>query len=94
MSSVAESIFALESTSPHRVAFNLERVMRTRYVIDDFQQTYFVINSFSDLLEECYQDFGALYDRLETLHEIEPSELVPDDEVINRGDLEYFKKSN
>jgi phenylalanine-4-hydroxylase len=36
MSSVAEIVFAFESASPHRVAFNLERVMRTRYVIDTF----------------------------------------------------------
>jgi phenylalanine-4-hydroxylase len=75
MSSVAESVFALESKSPHRVAFNLERVMRTRYVIDDFQQIYFVISSFKNLLEECYQDFGMLYDRLEALPDIEPTEL-------------------
>jgi phenylalanine-4-hydroxylase len=94
LSSVAESVFALESESPHRVAFNLDRIMRTRHVIDDFQQIYFVINSFSDLLEQCYQDFGALYDRMETLQEFEPSELVPDDEVINRGTLEYFKQRN
>jgi CRP-like cAMP-binding protein len=40
MSSAGESIFALDSDSPNRIAFNLERVMRTKYVIDDFQQTY------------------------------------------------------
>ena len=46
MSSKTESVFALENASPNRVAFNLERVMRTNYIIDDFQQTYFVIDSF------------------------------------------------
>jgi phenylalanine-4-hydroxylase len=45
LSSVAESVFALESSSPNRVAFDLERIMRTQYAIDDFQQTYFVIAS-------------------------------------------------
>jgi phenylalanine-4-hydroxylase len=44
-------------------------------VIDDFQQIYFVISSFKNLLEECYQDFGMLYDRLEALPDIEPTEL-------------------
>jgi phenylalanine-4-hydroxylase len=92
MSSVAESVFALESKSPHRVAFNLERVMRTIYVIDNFQQIYFVISSFENLLEECYQDFGALYDRMETLPDLEPTELVAGDEVMTRGTLEQFKK--
>jgi phenylalanine-4-hydroxylase len=87
LSSVAESIFALESKSPHRVAFNLERVMRTRYVIDDFQQIYFVISSFENMLAECYQDFGTLYDRLETLPDIEPPELATGDEVITRVTL-------
>jgi phenylalanine-4-hydroxylase len=38
MSSATESVFALESDSPNRIAFDLERVMRTKYLIDDFQQ--------------------------------------------------------
>jgi phenylalanine-4-hydroxylase len=92
MSSVAESVFALDSASPHRVAFNLERVMRTRYVIADFQQIYFVISSFESLLKQCYQDFGPLYERLETLPDIEPRELVEGDKVISRGTLQHFKK--
>ena len=91
LSSIAESVFALESKSPHRVAFNLERVMRTRYVIDDFQQIYFVISSFESLLEQCYQDFAMLYERLEALPDIEPRELVVGDEVITTGTLEHFK---
>ena len=60
----AETLFSLEDSSPNRVAFNLERVMRTNYIIDDFQQTYFVIDSFEKLLADCYQDFGPIYDRL------------------------------
>jgi hypothetical protein len=38
--------------------------MRTKYAIDDFQQTYFVIESFEKLLAGCYQDFALLYERL------------------------------
>jgi phenylalanine-4-hydroxylase len=91
-SSAAESIFALESNSPNRVAFNLERVMRTKYMIDDFQQTYFVIDSFDKLLEECYQDFGPLYERIRTAADIEAHELIDDDEVLTRGTLAYFKE--
>jgi phenylalanine-4-hydroxylase len=91
MSSTAESAFALEDASPHRIAFDLERVMRTNYIIDDFQQTYFVIDSFEKLLKDCYQDFGALYDRLAAASDIEADELVPGDKIINRGTLAYFK---
>lgn len=91
MSSVAESAFALESDSPNRVLFDLARVMRTRYIIDDFQQVYFVIDSFRGLLDECYRDFGPLYERMATASDIEPYALIEGDAVITRGTLDYFK---
>jgi phenylalanine-4-hydroxylase len=91
MSSTGESIFALESDSPHRIAFDLERVMRTKYIIDDFQQTYFVIDSFEKLLQQCYQDFGPIYERLATAADIEAGALVPGDKVLTRGTLAYFE---
>jgi len=92
MSSYTESVFALESDSPNRLAFNLERVMRTKYIIDDFQQTYFVITSFDKLLEECYQDFGPLYERLRTATDIEAHELLDGDDLLSKGTLAYFKE--
>jgi phenylalanine-4-hydroxylase len=66
--------------------------MRTKYIIDDFQQTYFVINGFEKLLAACYEDFGPLYERLASATDIEADELVPGDAVVTRGTLEYFKK--
>ncbi|HBN93446.1 MAG TPA: phenylalanine 4-monooxygenase, partial [Hyphomonas sp.] len=54
LSSPNETVFALEDDSPNRVAFDLQRIMRTKYIIDDFQQTYFVIDSFDALLDACY----------------------------------------
>jgi phenylalanine-4-hydroxylase len=90
MSSTAEARFSLEDPSPNRVAFDLERVMRTRYAIDDFQQTYFVIDNFDDLVRLCLEDFGALYDRLRQGAEFEPQEIVDGDMVLSRGTLEYF----
>jgi phenylalanine-4-hydroxylase len=92
MSSTTESVFALDDASPNRIAFNLERVMRTKYIIDDFQQTYFVIESFEKLLEECYRDFGPLYERLKSAADIEAHEIVPGDKVVTRGTLAYFKR--
>jgi phenylalanine-4-hydroxylase len=94
MSSATESVFALENPSPHRVAFDLERVMRTKYIIDDFQQTYFVIDSFERLLDACYQDFGPLYQRLATASGIEADELVPGDKLISQGTLDYFRRKS
>jgi len=90
MSSATESVFALTDPSPHRIAFNLERVMRTKYIIDDFQQTYFVVASFERLLEECYRDFGPLYERLAQADDIEPHELLEGDKVLNTGTLRFF----
>jgi phenylalanine-4-hydroxylase len=92
MSSPAETVFALDDPSPNRVMFNLERVMRTKYVIDDFQQTYFIIESFEKLVEECMKDFGALYGRLKNAPDIEAHDLASGDQVIARGTMEYFRK--
>lgn len=91
LSSATESVFALDDGSPNRVGFDLERVMRTNYIIDDFQQTYFVIDSFDKLLEASYRDFGPLYARLGTAADIEADQLIADDHVITRGSLAYFK---
>ena len=91
MSSMTESVFALDDASPHRVAFDLERVMRTNYIIDDFQKTYFVIDSFQALLDACYRDFGPIYAWIGTASDIDPHELVESDRIVSRGTLAYFR---
>ncbi|MEO1019628.1 MAG: phenylalanine 4-monooxygenase, partial [Pseudomonadota bacterium] len=90
MSSAAEARFALESDSPNRIAFDLERAMCTKALIDDFQQTYFVIDSFDALLDACSQDFGPIYERLAGKELYEPHEIVEGDAVIHQGTREYF----
>ncbi|MFY0613589.1 MAG: phenylalanine 4-monooxygenase [Hyphomicrobiaceae bacterium] len=90
MSSTAESVFALEDPSPNRVQFDLTRVMRTNYIIDDFQQTYFVIDSFEELVAACTEDFGDVYDALRDLSDIEAQELRDGDDVIHSGTMAYF----
>ncbi|HET9159143.1 MAG TPA: phenylalanine 4-monooxygenase [Caulobacteraceae bacterium] len=90
LSSFGESRFALEDPSPNRVEFDLMRVMRTKYRIDDFQQTYFVIDSFADLLRKTVgTDFAPLYGALEHLPDIEPFELIDTDRVVTRGDQSH-----
>jgi phenylalanine-4-hydroxylase len=72
-SSRTESIYALENPAPNRIGFDLMRVMRTHYRIDDFQQTYFVIDSFEDLLRQTVEtDFAPLYAALENMEDIAP----------------------
>lgn len=90
VSSAAESVFALESPSPNRIAFDLKRVMRTRYRIDDFQQAYFVIPSFEALLAQTLEtDFAPLYRELDTLPELNPADLLPEDRILQRGTQEH-----
>jgi phenylalanine-4-hydroxylase len=84
-SSASESVFALDDASPHRVGFDLPRVMRTRFRIDDFQETYFVVRHLDDLLELAQVDFAPLYDQVQALPEIDPWQLVDGDRVIQRG---------
>lgn len=91
LSSPKESVFSLEAPSPNRVAFDLARVMRTKYVIDDFQQTYFVIESFEALLDTCYDDFGDIYANVKGASDIEAHALDAGDEIIARGTLAYFR---
>lgn len=91
-SSYGESIFALDDPSPNRIGFDLERVMCTRYRIDDYQQTYFVIDSFEDLVAQTRDaDFGPLYERLRGRPAIEVADLMADDQVLTRGTQAYAR---
>ena len=84
-SSRAESVFALDDPSPNRVRFDLERVMRTRYRIDDFQETYFVLDSLEQLLELARIDFEPIYARVGRLVSLEPGDINATDTLITRG---------
>ena len=62
LSSKGETVYSIESPEPRRVAFELLRVMRTEYRIDDFQRIYFVLDSFEQLFDACYNtDFAPIY---------------------------------
>ena len=90
VSSFAESVFALDSDSPNRIGFDLARVMRTDYRIDDFQQNYFVIDSLEQLLDTTVNtDFAPLYAKNAALPPIPIADFLPDDEVITRGTQDY-----
>ena len=92
VSSHTESIFATEDTSPNRIGFDLMRVMRTKYRIDDFQQTYFVIDSFEDLLDQTLNaDFGPLYTELGGQADIEVETILPSDKIYTRGTQAYAR---
>ena len=90
VSSRGESLFALDDPSPNRIAFDMERVMRTKYRIDDYQQAYFVIESFEQLLHATLDtDFAPLYAKLAGLPDLEVADILPEDKVITRGTQAY-----
>ena len=92
VSSFGESKFALDDSSPNRLCFDLARVMRTPYRIDDYQQGYFVIDSFESLLRTTLDtDFAPLYAQLAALPDLRIDETTPEDRVLTRGTQAYAK---
>ena len=92
VSSYGESLFALDDDSPNRIGFDLERIMRTEYRIDDYQQSYFVIDSYDQLLRSTVDtDFAPLYARLAAASDIGVAELGSDDIVVTRGTQAYAR---
>ena len=88
-SSASESVFALDDASPNRVRFDLQRVMRTHYRIDDFQETYFVIDNLDELLRLASIDFGPLYAQVQGQPEYAPGQILAEDTVLSRGTGRY-----
>ena len=92
VSSATESVFSLEDASPNRLGFDLERVMKTLYRIDDFQQVYFVIDSIEALKAVTLQDFGPIYERLQGAEDLPIEAVLPSDTVYTRGTQAYASK--
>jgi phenylalanine-4-hydroxylase len=88
-SSATESVFALDDSSPNRIGFDLERVMRTDYRIDDFQETYFVVRNLDELLELASIDFDPVYKRVAGLPDFDPGAVLSTDRVLTRGTGRY-----
>jgi phenylalanine-4-hydroxylase len=84
-SSFSETGFCLENRASNLLRFDVERVMRTRYRIDDFQESYFVLPSLEALLDLADVDFVPLYERLDGQSLLEPNTVLNDGEVIRRG---------
>lgn len=92
VSSYGESLFALDDPSPNRLGFDVRRLMRTKYRIDDYQQNYFVIDSFEDLLRQTLEtDFGPIYAELADAPDIEIETILPTDKVYTNGTQAYAR---
>lgn len=93
LSSNTESVFSLDSPSPHRIGFDLKRMLQTHYQIDDFQDNYFVIDNFKQLFDETYEDFTPIYKELDGAPEYSAGTLLPTDRVITKGTGVYAKEA-
>jgi phenylalanine-4-hydroxylase len=85
VSSKGESIHCLDSAAPNRIGFDLLRIMRTRYRIDTYQKTYFVIDSFDQLMQATLPDFTPLYASLAAQGSIPAGDIIDGDDVVHRG---------
>jgi phenylalanine-4-hydroxylase len=73
LSSGGELAYCVDDPRPRRRPFDLERIMRTEYRIDRYQDTYFLIDSFEQLMRETAPDFTPLYARLRPLASLDPA---------------------
>ncbi|MEO5596954.1 MAG: phenylalanine 4-monooxygenase [Lysobacteraceae bacterium] len=85
LSSKGESIHCLDSPAPNRIGFDLTRIMRTRYRIDTFQKTYFVIDDFEQLMDATEPDFRPIYEQLANRASIPAGQITDGDDMVHRG---------
>ncbi len=85
LSSKGESVYSLDDAKPNRIEFDLMRIMRTNYRIDDFQECYFVIDNFEQLFEATAPDFTPLYEQLHDLTDLKPGDVLDSDQLVEGG---------
>ena len=83
LSSPSEVEYAVASPKPRRVLFDLKRIMRSKYRIDAFQETYFVIDSFQQLFDATEPDFTPLYRELMAQPDLAADAVLPEDRLAS-----------
>lgn len=85
LSSSGELRHSVTSPRAQRIALDLVRCMRTRYKIDDYQATYFVIDSFAQLFDMTAPDFTPIYETVRSLGELPADASIASDSPITLG---------
>jgi phenylalanine-4-hydroxylase len=85
LSSGGEIGYCIDSPDPNRIGFDLLRIMQTRYKIDTYQETYFVIRDFEQLFDATAPDFTPYYEQLRGREPHAPSAVLATDKVYHRG---------
>ena len=65
LSSPGETIYALESDVPERLPYDVRTLLQTPYIIDHFQEQYFVIQSYEQLFHSVPEIETTLEDLLQ-----------------------------
>jgi phenylalanine-4-hydroxylase len=87
LSSAGESVYCLDDPHPHRLPFDLRRVMRTEYRIDRYQETYFVIHDFDELFAATRPDFAPIYREIAALPDIAADAVLPGERDVTQPAL-------
>lgn len=85
LSSPAELAHSVQSPSARRIGLDLVRCMRTRYTIDSFQATYFVIDSLDQLIDMTAPDFAPLYELVRSAGDLSADAIQASDVEITSG---------
>ena len=83
LSSGGELPYCIESKKPNRIRFDLLRVMQSKYKIDTFQETYFVIKNFKELFDATAPDFTPYYADLRNRPELTANTVLPTDFLVD-----------
>ncbi len=86
ISSGGELPYCIDSADPNRIGFDLLRIMNTRYKIDTYQETYFVIRNLKELFDATAPDFTPYYETLRGVEPHSPSAVLTTDRVLHRGE--------
>jgi phenylalanine-4-hydroxylase len=93
LSGPLEAVFSVEGQSPNRIHLEVDRVMRTDYVISDMQPTYFVIDSFEELYRKTVErNFDDLYRGLTPGFTYSNQAVLGGDKVYHLGTQEYANR--
>ncbi len=92
ISSYGETNYVIHNASSHFIEFDVERVLRTGYYIDDFQSTYFTIDSFKGLFEQMEKcQLLPMYSTLREKPTLTPFHPIEGDIVLRQGTCEYTR---
>jgi phenylalanine-4-hydroxylase len=72
LSSIHETVYSVESSTPKREPFDPLRALRTPYRIDIPQPLYYVLDNFTDLFKILDKDLIALLEESKELGDFEP----------------------